>query len=126
MSRAIEWGLIAHNPLKGVKKFREQEKRRVNITPKQVRDLLEQLPEVIANISEFAVYSGFRKENILSLKIDQIRFHDLTPTAGVDLVIKGGRCETFPLEKEAVRVLKRVIGNRKEGYVFIKGLDKLR
>ncbi len=119
LSRAIEWGILDQNPLRGFKKFREPEKRRVNITPQQVNNLLNLLPEPIENIVEFAVYSGFRKENILSLKIEQICFHDLTLTADVELIIKGGRQETFPLGHSAVEVLKRAIGKRKEGHVFI-------
>ena len=81
--------------------------------------LLSIYQSITANIAEFAIYSGFRKENILSLCIEQIRFHDLTPTGEVDLLIKGGRVETFPLGNTAVEVLKCAIRNRKDGYVFI-------
>ncbi len=73
----------------------------------------------MANIVEFAIYSGFRKENILGLKIESIKFHDLTPTGEAELVIKGGRTEKFPLYPLAIEVLKRAIGNREKGYVFL-------
>ena len=101
--RATEWDILGHNPLRGLKLFREAEKRRVDITPKQASQLLAELSEPIANIVEFSIYSVFRKEIILDLRIDSIRFHDLTLTAEVEL--KGGRKELFPLGELAVKVL---------------------
>ena len=82
--------------------FREPEKRRVDLTPEQAFKLINLLPEPHAKIVEFAIYSGFRKENILSMQIEQIRFHDLTPTGEVELIVKGGRKETFPIGEYAV------------------------
>jgi len=55
----------------------------------------------------------------LSLRIESILFHDLSQTGEVKLIVKGGKKEKFPLGKLAVEVLKRAIGNRKEGYVFL-------
>jgi integrase len=86
---------------------------------KQATALITGLNEPFASIVEFAVYSGFRRENILSLGIDQIVFHDLTETGEIELVVKFGRKETFPIGKHAVRVLKRVIDQRTFGYVFL-------
>ena len=119
LNRATEWDMLDRNPLQGMKLFRESEKRKVYITPDEASQLLAEVPEPIAYIVEFAIYSGFRKENILSLKIEQIRFHDLSSTADVELKIKGGRKETFSLGETAVTVLTRVIGNRSNGYIFI-------
>ena len=99
--------------------FREPEKRRVDLTPEQAFKLINLLPEPLVNIAGFAIYSGFRKENILSLLIEQICFHDLTPTGEVELIVKGGRKEIFPIGKSATELLKRAIGNRKEGFVFL-------
>ena len=42
----------------------------------------------------------------------------MTPTGEVNLTVKTGRKELFPLSTAAIEVLKRAIGNRKEGYVF--------
>ena len=99
--------------------LKEAPKRRVRLTMEQIRALLDELSDSLANIVEFAIYQGFRKENILSLRVEQIRFHDLTNTGEVDLVVKGGRAETKTLGKPAVRLLRRVIGVRREGYVFL-------
>ncbi len=80
---------------------------------------MDEIPVSVFNIIEFACYTGFRLENILSLRIEEIRFHDLMPTAEVYREVKGGRNILFPLGEQAVEVLIRVIGNRKEGYVFV-------
>ena len=67
LSRATEWSYLEINPLQGLKRLRESEKRRVELTPEQAGQLINKLSEPIANIFEFAIYSGFLKENILSL-----------------------------------------------------------
>ncbi len=81
--------------------------------------MLDSLPESIANIVEFAIYTGFRKENILSLRIESIRFYELTSTGEVMLNIKGGRTELYPLGPASIDLLKRVISDKKEGFVFV-------
>ncbi|MFC1552989.1 tyrosine-type recombinase/integrase, partial [Candidatus Latescibacterota bacterium] len=119
MSKAVEWEVLEHNPLKGMKLFPESGKRDVFLSPEQAALLIQELSEPIGNIVEFAIYTGFRKENILGLKISSIRFHDLTSTGEVELVVKGGKRELFPLSPQAVKVAKRAMGNRRDGYVFI-------
>ena len=106
--------------MRGFKLLNEANKREVNVTLEQIGELISVLPEHVGNIVEFAAYTGFRKENILSLKIEQVRIHDISPsgTGEVDLFVKGGRWETKPLKREAVDVLKRAIGARESGYVF--------
>jgi len=109
-----DWLLDGKDP-----ESKEGGKRDVYFSPQQAMSLISELPDPLANIVEFAIYTGFRKENILSLSIDSVRFHDLTPTGEVELVVKGGRRELFPLGSAAVEVVKQAIGNRTEGYVFI-------
>ncbi|MFC1537409.1 tyrosine recombinase XerC [Gemmatimonadota bacterium] len=119
LSRAVEWDIIESNPLQGLKLFKEPEKRRVRLSKEQAAALLDSLPHPLDEIVELAIYTGFRKENILSLRIEQIRMDDSLETGEADIVVKGGRQEVFPLGKSAVSVLKRAIGNRDSGYVFI-------
>lgn len=119
MFKAVEWDIIGRNPLQGLKLLNEAEKRQVDITPEQVSSLVNELQEPIVSIVEFAIYTGFRKENILDLRIESIKFHDLNATGEVELIIKGGRKEVFPLSPLAVEVIKRNIGDRTEGYVFV-------
>ena len=119
LSRATEWDMLDRNPLQGLRLLNEGEKRNVKLTDEQARELIKLLPEPVSSIVEFAIYSGFRKENILGLKIEQILFHDNPPTAEVEMVIKGGRKETSSLGPNAVEVIRRVMGSRRSGYVFI-------
>ncbi len=119
LSKAVEWVELDTNPLQGLKRFKEDGKRDVYLTLEQATALINELPEPLKDIIEFAIYTGFRKENILSLRIESIRLHDITPTGEVDLVVKGGKRELFPLGPEAIDILRRAIGGRKDGYVFI-------
>ena len=119
LSRASDWGLVEDNPLRGMKLLPAKSKRDVELTQEEAKALIGLLAEPMASIVEFAIYSGFRKENILSLRIESVRLHDLTPTGEVELVVKGGRREVFPLAPVAVEVLKRVIAGRRNGYVFV-------
>ena len=126
LSKASEWDIIDINLLEGLKLLPEAEKREVYLTVEQAQVLLNALPNSIADIVEFAIYTGFRKENILSLRIESVQFHDLTSTGEAILSIKGGRTELFPLGPASVDLLKRVIGDRKEGFVFINPETKTR
>ncbi len=119
LSHAVELDILEHNPLSGLKLFREAEKREVHLTTEQAGTLINKLQEPISSIVELAIYTGFRKENILDLRIESIRIHDLTPTGEVELIVKGGKQEVFPLSPAAVEVIKRNIGDRKEGHLFI-------
>ncbi len=75
--RATEWDIIDHNPLQGLRLLPEAEKRRANLSPSQAGKLIAELPKQLGDIVEFAIYTGFRKENILGLCIEQVHFHDL-------------------------------------------------
>ena len=119
LNKAVEWDIIPSNPIVNLKRFPESPKRNVSLTPDEAAQLIDELPEAFGSVVEFAIYTGFRKENILSLNIEQIVFHDLTETGEVRLRLKTGKYEVFPLSSLAVAVLKREIGKRKTGYVFI-------
>jgi len=119
LSCAVNWGDLDKNPLQGMKRFDKGEKRNVVLSPEQAEMLIAELDGPIADIVEFALYSGMRKSNILNLRIEQIEFHPRWPTGIITTVVKGGRKETIPIGPEAVETLKHVIGNRTEGYVFL-------
>jgi len=126
LSRATEWDMLDKNPLSGLRMLKEAEKREVNISEEQAETLLNSLPSHIADIVEFSIYSGFRKENTLGLKIEDIVFHDITSTGEAELIVKGGKRKRFPLGVHAVLILKRVIGEREHGFVFINPRTKTR
>ncbi|MFC1552370.1 tyrosine-type recombinase/integrase [Candidatus Latescibacterota bacterium] len=117
--RAIEWDMLDRNQLQGFKLLSEGPKREVKLTEEEASALINELKEPISSIVELLIYTGFRKESVLDMKIDSIQFHDITSTGEVSLNVKGGKTEKFPLGSNAVEVLKRVIGKRKSGYVFV-------
>ena len=43
----------------------------------RIAALMNVIPESVFLIIEFSCYTGFRLENILSMRIEEIRFHDL-------------------------------------------------
>ncbi|MFA6470923.1 MAG: tyrosine-type recombinase/integrase [Candidatus Latescibacterota bacterium] len=116
--RAVEWDIIETNPLRGFRLLPEG-KRDVNVPIGKIAELISCFDHPMSDIVEFAFYTGFRKENVLSLKIEDIRFHDVTKTGEVYLRLKGNKEEVFPLGESAVNLLKRLISKRKEGFVFI-------
>jgi len=117
--RTIEWEILDHNPLRRLKKIPESDKREVSITVEEAGTLIDELSEPMVNIVEFAIYSGFRKGNILNLKIEDLVFHDLQETSEALIVIKGGKRKRSPLGSHATEVLRRSIGSRIEGFVFL-------
>ena len=125
--RAVEWDILEHNPLEGFRMLREAEKREVLLTPDKAGKLLDALPNPrMRQIVEFAIYTGFRKENILNLRIENIILHDLQPTGVATLIVKGGRKEKFPIGSLAVDVLKRAIQRKTHGFVFVNPRSKTR
>lgn len=126
LARAVEWDILEVNPLQGLKLFKEDGKRNVYLTLEEARLLIGTLPEPVAAIVEFAIYTGFRKENILSLKIESCRVHLDQNTGEVELLIKGNRRELFPLSPQAIDVIRQASGKRTKGFVFINPQTKRR
>ncbi len=118
LNRAVEWETLDQNPLSGLRMLKESEKREVDITPEEVEELLELLPDALANIAEFAVYTGMRRENILSMRIEDIGTTDIGSKGRVTLKLKGGRRKIFPLGSLAMEVVNRAKGARAEGFLF--------
>lgn len=119
LGRAYEWEILQTDPRGRLKLLREDNRRDVgNITAADILRLIEQVPESIGNIIEFAVYTGFRKANILSLTIEQLSLSDIGPSFA-RLTVKGGTTRVFQLNAQAVTVLKRAIGERTAGAVFL-------
>ena len=122
--RAFVWEFLDRNPLQGMEMLPERNKRDVDLKPEQIVALANELTETMGKIVLFAVYAGFREENILGLRIEDVQIFDLRsstadPAGKVNLVVKGGAQESFPLGEAAVDILQSVIDDRAEGYVFV-------
>ncbi len=118
-SRAVEWGRIEVNNLLRIKLFAEAPIREVDTSLEEIQDLLHELSPRIADITAFAIFTGFRKENILGLKVEHITFRMPKARDYVSLIVKGGRPEKFPLSILASALLSRVIGKMASGHVFL-------
>ena len=90
----------------------------MDITIHQLQALVDELKSPLSEIVEFSAWSGMRKENVLNLRIEQIIFNDLNGTALIIAKLKGGEIEETPIGPEAVKVLRSMISDRTEGYVF--------
>jgi integrase len=118
LSRAVEWDILGSNPLRGLRLFKEAGKRNVSLSPEQAAQLIEKLPYPIGDIVEFAIYTGFRRENILSLRLEQIKLYEKLSGGEVSLVLKGGRAETFPVGPQAAEIIQKHADSRNTGFVF--------
>ena len=127
LNRAVEYDIIQHNPLNSLKNLKEDNRREVtNITPETIKQLMGELPSSVADIVEFAVYTAFRKENVLSLTVDQVEFSTDKKSAKIRHIAKGNKYRVVQVGTKAVKVLKRAIGQRKTGYIFLNPDSKTR
>lgn len=117
MSFALKQGLIEVHPLRGRLELpRKPSKRIVRLSPAELSVLVNAMPEQsVKDIVEFAIYTGRRKEEILGLRIENVRIKEMEYST----LVKGGEWETFRASEYASEVLKRAIGNRREGFVFL-------
>lgn len=104
-SQAVKWEWVQSNPVKKIDLLKEPKGRVRYLTPDERNALLTALPWYIRPIVLFALYTGMRKEEILSLKWSQISFKDrlviLTET-------KNSETRSVPLCDTALAVLKDV------------------
>ena len=120
LGRAFEWEILERDPRPGMKLLKENNMRDVsNIRPEQMIGLLESLPDTLSNICEVALCTGFRKETIVGMMINQVQLPDIGDTGTVRFEGKGGDHLVKNVGPQAVKILKEAIGNRTEGYVFL-------
>jgi len=118
LNRAVEWEYLEMNPITGIKFPHGSKKRDIILTVNQAKALLEELPEMLSNMAELAILTGWRKNNIRLLKIEQLNIPDFG-SAEASLVTKGNKSETKPLSENAMAVIRRAIGDRTSGFVFL-------
>lgn len=117
---ALGWEILDRDQRPGIKLLKEHNRRDVsNVTPEQIVALFECLPDTMADISKTALYTGFRKETILGRKIDQVQLPDIGDIGIVNIEAKGGGCLPKKIGPQAVKIFKKAIGARTEGYVFL-------
>ena len=126
LARAVEWDYLHHNPLQRLRLPSDPPKLDVRISSEQIADLIEAMPtQGLQDIVEFAIYSGFRKTNILTLRIENVEVFDINSgeqQRGQATILPKARKqpERFPLGPSAIDVFRRSKGTRMEGWVFLK------
>lgn len=109
-----DWGLAKENPVARVTKEKEKNRRERWLTRDDETRLLAACPGWVREIVVFAIYTGFRMDEILSLKWPDVNLFNKTVTA---VKTKNGEVRTFPLldGDPALDVLKKKTAIRKLG-----------
>ncbi|KJV62554.1 phage integrase family protein [Rickettsia amblyommatis str. Ac/Pa] len=105
-SKAIEWELLTVNPVIGIKKHKEQSRDRYltrEEIPRFFTAISEEQNQVMKDFFLIALYTSVRKDNVLTMRWEQISFADkqlyLPDT-------KNGDPHRLPLLDQAVEILK--------------------
>ncbi|MCZ6903615.1 MAG: tyrosine-type recombinase/integrase [Rickettsia endosymbiont of Ixodes persulcatus] len=105
-SKAIEWELIKVNPVIGIQKHKEQSRDRYltrEEIPQFFAAIAEENNEVMKDFFLIALYTSVRKDNLLTMKWEQVSFTDkqlyLPET-------KNGKPHSLPLLDQGIRNIK--------------------
>ncbi|MBM4055305.1 MAG: site-specific integrase [Planctomycetes bacterium] len=112
-----EWEWIKENPVSKVPKEKENNKRDRWLTLEDERRFLSNLPQWLCDIVVFALHTGLRQNELLSLEWNRVNLFNRT------IIIqetKNGNPKTVPLNKTAFRILeeKSRVRNIKNDLVF--------
>ncbi len=105
-NKAIEWELLQSNPVIGIKKHKEQSRDRYITTeeaPRFFQVLEEEKNQLMKDFIYISLYTGARKNNVLSMRWDNISFTDQTwyiPDT------KNGEPQTVVLVDKAIKILE--------------------
>lgn len=115
-NQAIDWGDAIKNPVKKVKFLREPKKKDRYVNREEASKLINDAPKHFKPILITAFQTGMRKEEILSLKWEQIHIWD---TGGeIELVnTKNGEKRYVPLNKTMIELFSKM--EKKSEYVFL-------
>ncbi len=112
-SKAVEWGKLTANPVKAVKKFKENNVQERILNGAEARRLLECAGPGIRPVLIVALNTGMRRNEILSLK-----WHDVNFIKGFILIedSKSGKSRKVPMNATVFETLKSL--SRSSEYVF--------
>ena len=128
MNKALEWGYLAHNPIAGVKQFRENNEKTWSLSTDEEEKLLfecDNRPQrkggkYLKDLVVFALHTGMRQEEIFKLKKDNVKLKDnyilVTDT-------KNHTNRTVPINDTLGKTLKKRMGDDSE-YVFTNAKGK--
>lgn len=114
-TKAIEWGKVETSPAKNVKFYRENNARLVYLEKEEIERLIEACAEHLRPIVILALNTGMRREEMLSLKWQDIDFkRDIVYL----LNTKSGRKREVPMNSLVKETLIKVHKHPKSPYLF--------
>lgn len=109
-----DWGWLQDCP--NIRMLPEEARRVRFLTKEEALRLLEALPTHLSEMARFSLYTGLRKENVVSLQWSQVDLERRVAWLHHDQT-KNKKAYSIPLNSEAVLVLRRQLGKH-EKYVF--------
>ncbi|MGB3342170.1 MAG: site-specific integrase [bacterium] len=102
-NKAVEWGLLDHNQLSTVKKYKEPPGRVRFLSEEEMKSLIEACSEHLKPIVVMALYTGMRKGEILNLQWCDMNFENKTITVKKS---KNNEIRTIPMHNILYSILK--------------------
>jgi integrase len=119
LAQAVEWELLENSPFKKGKRlmFKVDNQRRRFLTDTEIDTLIDACPPHLKPIVETALLTGMRRDEILSLKWEQINHGFIYLEGGM---VKSGKGRQIPVNDRLAEVFQEVRrGNQlKSEYVF--------
>jgi len=126
LTKAVEWGILDHNPAKGVKLSKEKNRRLRYLMPEECKSLMEAgLPTklrrkdiplpILRWIVSLALNTGMRKGELLNLKRESLHLRK----GYIELVEqKNGERSVIPLNSTVISILKAIPARIDTPYLF--------
>ncbi len=119
MSKGVEWELLETSPFKKGKRlwFKTDNQRRRFLTELETETLIQECPNHLKPIVQTALLTGMRREEILSLKWEQINHGFIFLAGGM---VKSGKGRQIPINDRLDEILRqlRQRNQLKSEYVF--------
>jgi integrase len=121
-SYAIQWELVEHNPVKGVKHFKREKNPPKYLTREEAERVLsiaEEHSQDIHWVFALGIYAGLRKNEIANARWEWFDFrHKLvTLSSHGRFTLKDSETRTVPLHSKLASILEP--HSHKEGYLFV-------
>lgn len=109
-SQAVKWRLIAHNPLRGIAKFKTSEKKIAFLTPDEITRVLEcaeRYGRDMHLVFALGIYAGLRRNEIANAKWSWFDFEsNVIHVVNEDgFETKSGRTRAIPLNEKLKQIL---------------------
>lgn len=114
-SKAIEWGYVNKNPVKGTKRLKEPPGRLRFLKTEEVKKLLKACPEYLCSIVICALNTGMRKGEILNLKWSNV---DLKNRKITVINTKNNESRVIPINQTLYQQLLALYRSKNGEYVF--------